>query len=55
MSSTKKLSAEKYSAMPFFKFTLRHNLQHLALYLVIAILVMVLPTVIVPHLATMKK
>ena len=47
MSSTKKLSAEKYSAMPFFRFTLRHNLQHLALYMVIAVLLMLLPTVIV--------
>lgn len=44
MSSTKSLSA-KYSSAPFFRFTFRRNLQHHLLYLIIAVLVMVLPTI----------
>lgn len=45
MSSTKILSAEKYSSVPFFRFTFRQNFQHHLLYLIIAVLVMVLPTI----------
>ncbi len=42
MNSAKTLSG-KYSAMPFFRFTLRQNLRHFALYLVIVALVMIIP------------
>lgn len=46
MTSTKTLSAERrYSNKPFFRFTLKNNWQHFALYLIIMLLVIVLPCV----------
>ncbi len=42
MSSTKATSV-KYSVRPFFGFTLRQNWQHLALYTILALLVMFVP------------
>ncbi len=46
MNSTKTLSAEKrYSNQPFFRFTLKNNWQHFALYFIIMLLAIVLPCV----------
>lgn len=46
MNSTKTLSAEKrYSNQPFFRFTLKNNWQHFALYFIIMLLAVVLPCV----------
>lgn len=45
MSSTTNTLVKKYSAKSFFRFNFRQNIQHLALYLVVAVLVMVLPTI----------
>ncbi len=46
MNSTKTLSDKnRFSNMPFFKFTLKNNWQHFALYLIIMLLVIILPCV----------
>lgn len=47
MNSTKALSdRRKYSAEPFFRFTLKNNWQHFALYLIIMVLSIILPVII---------
>lgn len=46
MNSTKTLSDKnRFSIIPFFKFTLKNNWQHFALYLIIMLLVIILPCV----------
>ena len=48
MNSTKTLSDKnRFSNMPFFKFTLKNNWQHFALYFIIMLLVIILPCVMV--------
>lgn len=50
MNSTKTLSDKKrFSNMPFFKFTLKNNWQHFALYFIIMLLVIILPCVMVTN------